>query len=140
MPDEYLTSTDVIRAAGGLVWRVSDAGRQLVIVHRRRHDDWSLPKGKLGPGESWREAALREVREETGCTAKLLDIAGCTAYIARAVPKLAVFWNMELIEQHGFTPGEEVERVEWMSAEEGLRMLTYPLERDLLSRAAGLRE
>ena len=55
-----------IAAAGGVLWREGDAGREVAVVHRPRYDDWSLPKGKLDDGEPHLVAALREIREETG--------------------------------------------------------------------------
>ena len=57
---------DVIEAAGGVLWRDQDGERQVAVVHRPLYDDWSFPKGKLDKNESWQQAALREVREETG--------------------------------------------------------------------------
>ena len=68
-----------VKASGGVVWRRDgDGSRQVVVVHRPRYDDWSLPKGKLDPGESWEEAALREVEEEVGlrCRARRGAAAG----------------------------------------------------------------
>ena len=61
-----------VKASGGVVWRPApDGGQELVIVHRPRYDDWSLPKGKLDSGESWEDAALREVEEEVGLRCRL---------------------------------------------------------------------
>jgi 8-oxo-dGTP diphosphatase len=61
-----------VRAAGGVVWRADDDGApQFAVIHRPRYDDWSLPKGKLDPGEAWEDAALREVEEEIGVTCEL---------------------------------------------------------------------
>ena len=60
--------SDLIEAAGGVVVRDG----QVALVHRPRYDDWTLPKGKLDPGESFEEAALREVEEETGLRAHLV--------------------------------------------------------------------
>jgi 8-oxo-dGTP pyrophosphatase MutT (NUDIX family) len=57
--------SSVIQAGGGLVWRESRAGREIAIIHRPRYDDWTFPKGKLHKGETWEQAALREVEEET---------------------------------------------------------------------------
>jgi 8-oxo-(d)GTP phosphatase len=62
----------VVRAAGGIVWRHGEGGAvEIVLVHRPAYDDWSFPKGKLGPGETEAEAALREVEEETGLRCRL---------------------------------------------------------------------
>jgi len=63
--------SDVILAAGGLVWRNSPRGREIALVHRPKYDDWTLPKGKLDPGESWQDGAVREVEEETGFDVRL---------------------------------------------------------------------
>ena len=64
--------TAEVKAAGGVVWRRGPQGAfELVAVHRPRYDDWSLPKGKLDPGERWEDAALREVHEEVGLRCRL---------------------------------------------------------------------
>ena len=60
-----------IKAAGGVVCRRGAGGIEVAVVHRPRRDDWSLPKGKLDPGESWEAAALREVHEEIGLRCRL---------------------------------------------------------------------
>jgi 8-oxo-dGTP diphosphatase len=57
----------LIRAAGGIVWRLEDGTPRIAVVHRPRRGDWSLPKGRLGQGESWHDGARREIVEETGC-------------------------------------------------------------------------
>ena len=55
------------------MWRTGPTRTaELAVIHRPKYDDWSLPKGKLKPGEGFCEAALREVEEETGCRARLL--------------------------------------------------------------------
>src|SRR4051812_49902900 len=60
-----------VKASGGVVWRRGERGVEVVVVHRPRYDDWSLPKGKLDPGEGWEQAALREVEEEVGLRCRL---------------------------------------------------------------------
>src|SRR3954470_19701929 len=71
-PPGVSVKEDVVRAAGGIVWRRDERGAiELVIVHRPRYDDWSLPKGKLERGETEEQGALREVAEETGLRCKL---------------------------------------------------------------------
>lgn len=129
----------IIRAAGGLLWRDQDGKRVLAIIHRPRRKDWSLPKGKLEDGERWEEAALREVREETGCEARLTSFAGVTHYFRKDTPKVVLFWNMELVAEGPLQFPEEVDRVAWLSPAEALRKLDYETERDLLHEAIELR-
>ena len=62
-----------VRAAGAVLWRPGeDAGEPLLaLIHRPRYDDWSIPKGKIDPGETEPVAAVREIFEETGQRADL---------------------------------------------------------------------
>ncbi|HET8546820.1 MAG TPA: NUDIX domain-containing protein [Bryobacteraceae bacterium] len=121
----------MILAAGGVLCRGST---EIMVVHRKRHADWSLPKGKLEPGESFEQAALREVREETGCTAKLDQWAGCVAYQHKGRPKVVLFWRMSVVEQHAPEHSEEVAEAVWLQPQEALRRLTYEGERELIAR------
>src|SRR3954463_8077930 len=85
-----------VLAAGGVVIR--DDGR-IAVVHRPKYDDWSLPKGKLDPGEGFEEAALREVEEETGLRSRLGRELPSTEYTdSKGRPKLVRYWQMEPIE------------------------------------------
>ncbi|HUK65829.1 MAG TPA: NUDIX hydrolase [Anaeromyxobacteraceae bacterium] len=130
----------LILAAGGLLWRRVSAGWRLAVVHRPRHDDWSLPKGKLERGESFGEAALREVREETGAGARILRFAGLTFYLVGRRPKLAVFYEMQFEEDFEWEPGEEVDEVAWLEPHRACERLHYPSERRLVLRALVRRE
>jgi 8-oxo-dGTP diphosphatase len=127
---EPATSPGLIRAAGGVVWR----RQEVAIIHRSRYGDWSLPKGKVRKGESLRNAALREVEEETGCEASIRDLAGVTRYEVKGVPKVVVFWNMALAREGPFRPDEEVDRLEWLAPDKALATLDHPAEKDLLAR------
>ncbi|MGI8983283.1 MAG: NUDIX hydrolase, partial [Acidimicrobiales bacterium] len=74
----------VVQAAGGVVWRRAPAGTlEVLLVHRPRYDDWTVPKGKLAPGEDHPAAALREVEEETGLRCTLGPELAPTAYVDR---------------------------------------------------------
>ncbi len=114
------------------MWRRGAEGPVVAVVHRPRHADWGLPKGKLDAGERWQDAALREVREETGYHAELGEFAGVVAYETQGAPKIVLFWNMRAHGEPSFEPGEEVDAVEWLPLEEAVRRLDYSDERELL--------
>jgi 8-oxo-dGTP diphosphatase len=121
----------VIQAAGGLLWR---SGR-LAVIHRPKRGDWSLPKGKLEPGETFPDAALREVAEETGCRARLGEFAGYTLYRVKRGPKLVLFWHMVAVGSQRFEANGEVDRIEWLRPSEALSRLEHVAERRLVRNA-----
>lgn len=104
------------------------------MVHRPRQADWSLPKGKLDPGESWQQTALREVTEETGWTATLGRFAGAKLCMARPRPKLVLYWHMRAVgEEGGIT--REVDEVAWLSRRDAVERLSSEADRRLLTLA-----
>jgi 8-oxo-dGTP diphosphatase len=127
---------NVILAAGGVLCRHTPAGGdEILVVHRKRYGDWTLPKGKLKPAESFVAAALREVAEETGCTARVEDYLGAIGYAVNGIPKAVLFWRMSLIEQTEVADHEEVAEVLWMPVAAAVERLTHPDERALALRA-----
>lgn len=124
-----------VQAAGGLVIRRGPDGQvEIVVVHRPLQDDWTLPKGKLEPGETPEEAALREVREETGLTCELVRPAGRTAYVDRSGrDKVVRYWVMRPL-AGGFRPTREVDRLRWLSVDEALSVLSYPTDHEVVAR------
>ena len=133
MTDAQTTRRDPIRAAGALLWRRSPSGPEVAVIHRRRYDDWTLPKGKLEAGESWLDAAVREVREETGYDAEVLSFAGAIAYDTGRGHKVVGFWHMAA--SGGPRPpldGAEVAEVVWLTPGAARERLQYPLEQILL--------
>jgi 8-oxo-dGTP diphosphatase len=102
-------------------------------VHRHRYGDWTLPKGKLHPGESPLEGALREVREETGYQPRVLGFMGAIAYETAKGLKRVRYWNM--VSDTGVRqPVDETEITEvvWLDPAEALSRLNYPLEQAIL--------
>jgi 8-oxo-dGTP diphosphatase len=120
-----------VGAAGGVVVR----GGQVALVHRPRYDDWTLPKGKLDPGESFEEAAVREVEEETGVRARLVRELGTTNYEVKGRPKVVQYWLMDVEHEGPFVPNDETDELRWVARDEALRMLTYDRDRELLAGA-----
>ena len=122
-----------VEAAGGVVVRDGEAGTEVCVVHRPRYDDWSFPKGKLDPGETFEEAALREVREETGLTCRLgPELAFAHYEDNKGRPKLVRYWLMAVIEDPGFEPNDEVDELRWLPMAEAAELLTYDRDRGLL--------
>ena len=122
-----------VEAAGGVVVREGGSGLEVCVVHRPRYDDWTLPKGKLDPGESFEAAALREVEEETGLRCRLVRELASTEYRdSKDRPKLVRYWLME-VEGGEFAPNDEVDEMRWVAVEEAAQMLTYERDRGLLA-------
>ena len=103
---------------------------RVLIVHRARYDDWSLPKGKLEPGETWEDAAIREVREETGLRCALGDFLGSSRYTPGGVEKEVRWWAMTSEDEAH--PASEVDAVQWATPDEARVLLSYAGERQLL--------
>jgi 8-oxo-dGTP diphosphatase len=124
-----------VRAAGGVVVH---HGR-VVLVHRPKYDDWALPKGKLDEGESWEAAALREVHEETGLRCTLLEELDSVQYTdPKGRPKTVRYWRMEIVEEDGFHPNDEIDELRWLAPDDAVACLTYDHDHDLVLMAARL--
>ena len=125
-----------VRAAGGVVIRREGSGEpQIAVIHRPKYGDWTLPKGKLEPGETWREAALREVAEETGLRCRASAELGAIRYADRkGRAKLVRYWLMAP-ESGQFAPNDEVDELRWCVPEEAEELLDYPHDAGLVRRA-----
>ena len=121
-----------MRAAGGVVIRAG----LVAVVHRPHRQDWTLPKGKLEPGEDDRTAALREVREETGWDVELGDDLGTVAYLLRDGRPKTVRWFAMRAVAEAAVPTDDVDEVRWLSRSEADALLSYELDREVLGRAA----
>jgi 8-oxo-dGTP pyrophosphatase MutT (NUDIX family) len=122
-------SGDPLRAAGGLVVR---DGR-LLVVHRRKYDDWAFQKGKLEAGETWEDAALREVEEETGLRCRLGEYVGSTHYEVRDGLKEVRYFRMTAEGEP--QPANEVDQLRWVTPEEASALLSYDYDRELQRNA-----
>jgi 8-oxo-dGTP pyrophosphatase MutT (NUDIX family)/phosphohistidine phosphatase SixA len=136
--------TPVVRAAGGVVWRNGtgsngESATEVAIIHRPRYDDWSIPKGKLVPGESDLEGAIREIAEETGYRVRVGRPLGEVTYPKKMGNeerlKVVRYWSMQA-EGGLFTPTPEVDQLRWVSVQEAMQALTHERDRDLMRRFA----
>lgn len=126
MPEE-------IPASGGVVWRLAGDIVEILLIHRDRYSDWTLPKGKLDKGESDLDAALREVREETGMVCKPGVSIGTMRYgLSNGKIKRVHYWSMEAVEG-SFAPNDEVDEIVWAPAAAAGRILSYERDRDLVA-------
>jgi CYTH domain-containing protein/8-oxo-dGTP pyrophosphatase MutT (NUDIX family) len=134
--DHDVVADAEVRASGGVIVRGGDGDEpEVALVHRPKYDDWSLPKGKLDDGEGWEEAALREVEEETGLRARLLDELSPIAYLdPKGRRKVVRYWRMEAA-TGTFTANKEVDEFEWLALGEALERLTYDHDRELVRAA-----
>jgi 8-oxo-dGTP diphosphatase len=120
-----------VQAAGGVVRR--NGG--VMLVHRPKYDDWSLPKGKLEEGEAPVQAALREVKEETGWTCELGRELGETRYpLTDGREKVVHWWEMWARQRDAWEPSDEVDDILWVPLGDLPGLVSYDSERELLER------
>ncbi|MEY4137568.1 MAG: hypothetical protein RL205_1696 [Actinomycetota bacterium] len=127
--------TDVVRAAGVVVLRDTDSFPEVLIVHRPHRSDWSLPKGKVDPGEHLLETAVRECAEETGLIVALRAPLPRQSYTALGRPKTVDYWLAVIREDEGFAPDEEIDEIRWVPIDRAAGILTYAHDRELVSEA-----
>ncbi len=124
---EVATAAKPTLAAGAVVTRLHPLrGVEVLIIHRKRYDDWTLPKGKADPGESLPECAVREVREETGVTIRLGVPLDTIRYEAgTAGPKKVDYWGGTVLSSVSRAPDDEVDMVSWLPVRAALARLSY---------------
>ncbi|MFM5904299.1 MAG: NUDIX hydrolase [Microbacteriaceae bacterium] len=132
-----------VYAAGALCWREVDGQLLVAVIHRRRYGDWSWPKGKVDPGESLPQAAVREIREETGLKVKLGVHLGTQKYLLpNGADKEVHYWaarvSTKSLAESNFKPDEEVEKVEWKTPDELQTLLTYEQDKSFLTTLISL--
>lgn len=123
-----------IYAAGALCWRIVDDKLVVLVVHRTKYGDVTIPKGKVDPGETLPQTAVREILEETGLAVTLGVPLGVSAYpLASGREKIVHFWAAEVTEQaiaqSTFVPNSEIAAIEWVTLKKARGYLTY--ERDV---------
>jgi len=133
-----------IYAAGAVCWRESGKDLLVAIIHRGRYQDWTFPKGKVDPGETLAEAAVREVKEETGLKVKLGVPLETVSYpLDKSKTKVVHYWAAKVsdkaLSKSKFKPDEEVSEVVWLKASEAFAKLSYQHDRNLLQEVIDLR-
>ena len=125
-------------AAGAILWRLEKGELKLAIIHRSRYDDWSWPKGKLDKGETPAEAAVREIREETGLRVSLgVYLAEINYKLQNGDKKEVHYWAARVTDKaladSKFKPSEEVAKVDWKTPKEAKKLLSYEFDEQPLN-------
>jgi len=132
-----------VYAAGAVLWRIENEQLRVALVHRGRYDDWSWAKGKVDPGETLPQTAVREIREETGLKVKLGVPLGIQRYLLpNKNLKEVHYWAAEVTDKSlagsNFTPNEEVAEVVWFSAAQAAKKLSYSHDHEQLDQLVSL--
>jgi len=132
------STPSAVRAAGVVVLRNRDSAPEVLVVHRPHRSDWSLPKGKVDPGEHLLETAVRECIEETGFTVTLGAPLSRQSYIALGRPKIVDYWVGNIRTDAGFDPDEEIDEIRWIPVSYASDLLTYAHDYALVLEALAL--
>lgn len=128
----------LVRAAGGVVTRSGPDGVEVLVVHRPRYDDWTLPKGKVERDETAADTARREVQEETGFVCSVgPEIAEVGYSDRRGRAKLVRYYAMRV--EHGvFNANDEVDAIAWCALPGAVALLTYVRDHEVASAGAAI--
>ena len=135
----------IVVAAGAILWRLEKGELKLAIIHRSRYDDWSWPKGKIDKGETVAEAAVREIREETGLRVALgTYLAEINYKLPNGDKKQVHYWAAKVsdkaLAESKFKPSEEVAKVDWKTPQQARKLLSYEFDEQPLTALLDLFE
>lgn len=135
--------TTTVYAAGAVLWRTIGDDIHVLVIHRTEHKDISLPKGKVDPGETLPQTAVREIREETGIKVSLGVPVGITEYrMPNGKDKVVHYWAAEVtskaIQKSKFVPNDEVAALEWLPLATARGELSYEPDQEILDKFAAL--
>jgi len=137
IPSGPKSAEKAVYAAGAVVWRIIDGKLRILLIHRTKYRDITLPKGKVDPGEMLAETAVREVHEETGIRVSLGVPIGVSRYhLASKKQKVVHYWAAEAtagaIRASTFVPNREIAAIEWVSLKKARARLSYPVDLEIL--------
>jgi 8-oxo-(d)GTP phosphatase len=128
-----VSETEVIQGAGVVLWRVTKKTTEIALVHRPKYDDWSLPKGKVEPGETHLACAAREATEETGFEPVLGPEIGAAKYLAEGTPKEVRYWSARATgKSTGPRDTHEVDQVIWLSVSDAKKKVSVDDDREII--------
>lgn len=123
-------------SAGGIVF--NDRSQVLLTKHSQNHH-WSFPKGLIDPGQTPEQAALREVKEEGGVEAEILDKVGYSKYVYtykdEKIFKIVTYFLMKYISGDPKDHDWEMEEAGWYEPDAALKQLTFSQDKTLLKKA-----
>ncbi|HSP52209.1 MAG TPA: NUDIX hydrolase [Cryobacterium sp.] len=136
-------SDPAVYAAGAVCWRLIDGKIHVLLIHRTVYGDVTIPKGKVDPGETLPQTAVREIEEETGLAVALGVPLGVSAYsLLNGREKIVHYWAAEItpgaIQQSTFVPNGEVAAIEWVTIKKARTYLSYTPDVDIIDAFAKL--
>jgi 8-oxo-(d)GTP phosphatase len=125
----------LIKAAGAVAWRPGPGGEpEILLVHRSKYDDWSLPKGKTEPDEPLPVTAAREVLEEGGARLALGRRLASVRYNVGGRPKRVHYWAARVLSVDArAVPNSEVDEVTWLTASQAVDKVSYTHDHGVLA-------
>ncbi len=144
VPDPTM-SENIVYAAGGVLWRLVEGKLRILLIHRTQYRDVTLPKGKVDPGETLAETAVREIHEETGIRVSLgVPVGVSTYHMPSKRNKVVHYWAAEAtdaaIKASSFVPNKEIAALEWVSAKKARAKLSYPVDVEILDKFLEIRD
>jgi 8-oxo-dGTP diphosphatase len=136
-----MLNRELVYCAGGILWRETERGREVLLILSREDQCWKFPKGHIDESDrGWDAAAQREVKEETGYDTVIVDFAGFTQYPVSAGSKVVLYWHMEPVGEWHFEPSDEILACEWLTLREGVDRLTFLNDKQFLLKFATNKE